>query len=163
MISLLARDDGHAISQRFAAADGLLHMSTSGETSWMGSHVRLSMDFEAVAFNLPPTALQRSRPGSFLQKRLGHTTLGWRWPPGKGLAINIRHLARRARPGTGRLGPLAGWWRLIAIQTTDNFQAEPVIQAGTIHRHTPNASMGSSPFFGRAFEAENVSPICGGA
>jgi hypothetical protein len=84
-------------------------------------------------------------------------------PTRKGLGYQYAPLASRARPGTGRIGPLERWWRLIAIQTTDNFQAEPVIQAGTIHRHTPNASMGSSPFVGRAFEAENVSPICGGA
>jgi dTDP-4-dehydrorhamnose reductase len=35
-ISLLAPDDGNEITQRFEAADGLLHMSTTGETSWHG-------------------------------------------------------------------------------------------------------------------------------
>jgi dTDP-4-dehydrorhamnose reductase len=36
LISLLAPDDGNEITQRFEAADGLVHMSTSGATSWHG-------------------------------------------------------------------------------------------------------------------------------
>jgi hypothetical protein len=93
----------------------------------MGSHVRLPMDFEAVAFNLPPPALQRLDPGVSYKKRLGHTILGWIWAAWKRLGHQYTPLARRARPGTGRFGRLAGWWRLIAIQTTDRLQAEPAI------------------------------------
>jgi dTDP-4-dehydrorhamnose reductase len=72
LISLLARDDGNSSSQGFAAADGLFTCRPQARPAGMGSHVRLSTDFEAGVFNLPPPALQRSRPGSFLQ-RLGHT------------------------------------------------------------------------------------------
>jgi dTDP-4-dehydrorhamnose reductase len=36
ILGVTARDDGNEITQRFEAADGLVHMSTSGETSWHG-------------------------------------------------------------------------------------------------------------------------------
>jgi dTDP-4-dehydrorhamnose reductase len=78
LISLLARDNGN-ISQRFTAADGLVHMSTSGETSWHGFACAIFDGLRSRGLQLAVCGVTPISTWEFLQKPLGHTFLGWIW------------------------------------------------------------------------------------
>lgn len=92
LISLLARDDGKGITQRFEAADGLVHMSTSGATSWHGFACAIvdglrSRGVQLAACSVTPISTQEF-PTKAVRPHNSRLDMG---RLEKVLAVNMRH------------------------------------------------------------------------